>query len=667
MTGAAETAEAAIAKAYTERARAEAELAERAGKRASQIGYLRLLVFVALLLALLWLVTTPAHNRLLAAVASLAAIGVFTMLVRAHGRARTARWRHESARDYHELGARRVLRDWDALPPAPSPSRSGEPDVSPAHPYATDLDIVGHASLIQLLDVTSRAPGRNTLLGWLLERAPSAAEIRERQEAARELAARDREREELGILARMSAGVGPRTLERFVEWCETPAWLVERKGATLLWTARLLTLATTVGLLLQIGGVITRPLWALTASLGIFLLVAARSSVSRAVRLAEVPSATLRHHAAMFQLMRNTEWESARLRHIRSSLESGGRDGGEGDADAARQFARLERIVAFAEVRHSSMLHLLLQWLFVWDIHVAAALEVWRRDAGVHVRHWLASLGEAESLAALGTLSHDNPSWTFPVITGGVRNAGEENVVRKGRGVVEETGEPDKGEGVPVVEATALGHPLLAERVRVSNDVSVGPPGSFLLVTGSNMSGKSTLLRAIGANVVLALAGAPVCAARFRTPLLSVHTSIRIQDSLERGISLFMAELHRLKAIVDAAQGAPPDVRVLFLLDEILHGTNTAERQIAARIVIGRLIRAGAIGAVTTHDLSLAAGGELVSAGRPVHFSEQFDRSGGRTAMTFDYQLRPGLATSANALALLELVGLGAEDSTVSS
>jgi DNA mismatch repair ATPase MutS len=173
------------------------------------------------------------------------------------------------------------------------------------------------------------------------------------------------------------------------------------------------------------------------------------------------------------------------------------------------------------------------------------------------------------------------------------------------------------------------------------------------------MSGKSTLLRAIGANVVLALAGAPVCATRFRTPLVDVRTSIRIQDSLERGISLFMAELQRLRAVVDTARSPNEGRRVLYLLDEMLHGTNTAERQIAARIVIGHLLHAGAIGAVTTHDLSLASTGELESAARPVHFSEQFERADGRTVMTFDYRLRPGLATSANALALLELVGLG--------
>jgi DNA mismatch repair ATPase MutS len=267
---------------------------------------------------------------------------------------------------------------------------------------------------------------------------------------------------------------------------------------------------------------------------------------------------------------------------------------------------------------------------------VAAALERWRRDAGVHVRGWLEALGEAESLAALGTLAHDNPEWCFPVIA-------------------ESSDAHDA-----VVEGEAVGHPLLPDGARVSNDVTLGPPGSFLLITGSNMSGKSTLLRAVGTNVVLALAGAPVCAARFRTPLVDVRTSIRIQDSLERGISLFMAELQRLRAIVDAARSAPEGRRVLYLLDEMLHGTNTAERQIAARIVIGHLLRAGAIGAVTTHDLSLASGGGLETAARPVHFSEQFERSDGQTVMTFDYRLRPGLATSANALALLDLVGLGA-------
>jgi DNA mismatch repair ATPase MutS len=326
----------------------------------------------------------------------------------------------------------------------------------------------------------------------------------------------------------------------------------------------------------------------------------------------------------MLRLLADAPFASSRLTRIRARLQAGG--------GAPRQLARLERIAAWAEVRYSPMLHGALQWLFLWDIQVAASLERWRRAAGAHVRDWLAQLGEAEALAALATLAHDNPTWTFPEIVQG---------------------------GAPLVEGSAVGHPLIPATARVTNEVSVGPPGSFLLVTGSNMSGKSTLLRAIGANVVLAQAGAPVCAARFRLPLLAVYTSVRVQDSLEEGISLFMAELRRLKLIVDAARAAPQDRPVLYLLDEILHGTNSAERRVAARTVIGHLIDAGAIGVVTTHDLALASEGELALAARPVQFTEHVDRSASGMAMRFDYRLRPGLATSANALALLELVGLG--------
>jgi Mismatch repair ATPase (MutS family) len=612
---------------YRKRALDAGALADAAEHRANRIGYLRLLVFLGLLLALLWLVTAAPGARLLATLTSVVAVAAFSLLVKAHRRAREASARHHAAREYHTFGQHRVARDWEALPEPPS--AASEAELAAVHPYATDLDVAGRVSLIQLLDVTSRAPGRSTLLGWLLESAPSAGEIRERQTAARELAARDELREELGVLARMSRSVGPRTLERFAEWCESGPWLLERP--VILWAGRIITAITVVALLLQLAGVLTWPLWAATATLGLFLIFGARAGLARAVKVGGVPSEQLRHHAAMLRLILDSRWESPRMERLRDTLRLSGHD-------AAGELARLERIVAFAEVRHSPMLHLALQWLFVWDVHVAAALEHWRRDAGVHVRGWLEALGEAESLAALGTLAHDNPEWCFPAITEGADDADA------------------------VVEGEGVGHPLLPDGARVSNDVALGPPGSFLLITGSNMSGKSTLLRAVGANVVLALAGAPVCAARFRTPPLDVRTSIRIQDSLERGISLFMAELQRLRAIVDAARAGRAGRRVLYLLDEMLHGTNTAERQIAARIVIGHLLRAGAIGAVTTHDLSLAAGGGLESAARPVHFSEQFDRSDGRTAMTFDYRLRPGLATSANALALLELVGLGASE-----
>jgi len=211
------------------------------------------------------------------------------------------------------------------------------------------------------------------------------------------------------------------------------------------------------------------------------------------------------------------------------------------------------------------------------------------------------------------------------------------------------------------LRARGLGHPLIPADRRVANDVTVGPPGSFLLVTGSNMSGKSTLLRALGVNVVLAQAGAPVCAAALEMPPVSVCTSMRVQDSLEEGVSYFMAALQRLKLVVSAAEAAgPADPLLLYLLDEVLQGTNTAERQVAVRRILRHLLRLRTIGAVTTHDLELAACEELATSSEAVHFTEGVEHEDGAARLTFDYRLRPGVATSRNALKLLKMVGLDA-------
>jgi DNA mismatch repair ATPase MutS len=220
--------------------------------------------------------------------------------------------------------------------------------------------------------------------------------------------------------------------------------------------------------------------------------------------------------------------------------------------------------------------------------------------------------------------------------------------------------EPSSG----MLKAAALGHPLIPDDRRKVNDVEVGPAGTILLITGSNMSGKSTLLRAIGLNAVLAQAGAPACAAAFEMPPADLHSSIRVQDSLELGLSYFMAALARLKQIVDAAlrpgsghldQDPTPARVLLYLLDEVLQGTNSVERGIAVRAVVRHLLDARAIGVMTTHDLALADEEPLKSAARLAHFTEQVHADG---SMTFDYRLRPGLATSTNALRLMQLIGI---------
>ncbi|MGH8639175.1 MAG: MutS family DNA mismatch repair protein, partial [Burkholderiales bacterium] len=295
---------------------------------------------------------------------------------------------------------------------------------------------------------------------------------------------------------------------------------------------------------------------------------------------------------------------------------------------------RLNRILGLAELRASAgIFHFVVQAMTLWDFHVFFALERWRSHVGPRVRDWMAAVGELDALSAFAQIKADNPEWDMPDV------AGDRNVF----------------------EARNLGHPLIPDDRRVGNDVAVGPPGTLLLITGSNMSGKSTLLRAIGLNTVLAHAGAPACASSLRLPPVDLETSIRVQDSLEHGLSYFMAALARLKGVVDRAHREPAvgDGRtVMYLLDEILQGTNTAERSIAVRGIARHLLKAGAIGVMTTHDLGVAEEEPMKSAARLAHFTEIVDAHGG---MTFDYRLRPGLATSRNALRLMHLIGLELE------
>jgi DNA mismatch repair ATPase MutS len=296
----------------------------------------------------------------------------------------------------------------------------------------------------------------------------------------------------------------------------------------------------------------------------------------------------------------------------------------------------LARIVDTANARRSSLAHFPLVTLFVWDVHVLHAMEKWYAVHANAALGWVRTVGELEVLAALGGLRYDHPGWSFPEFHG------------------------DASSGI---HARAMGHPLLRPEKCVRNDVEVPPPGQLLLVTGSNMAGKTTLLRSIGLNQVLALMGGPVTATELWTRPLLPWCTMRVRDSIEGGVSYFLAELQSLKRVVDAARAGP----VLYLLDELLQGTNSAERRTAARIILGNLVRTGAVGAVTTHDLRLAASPELEQRSVNVHFREDVIETNGTRTLAFDYQLRPGPATSRNALLLLEIVGLEAEGDELES
>jgi hypothetical protein len=490
--------------------------------------------------------------------------------------------------------------------------------------YADDLDVLGHASLLHLLGSASTPAGQATLRRWLL--TPAAPEVaRERQAAVAELAPEVDFRDELAVNGRYVAA-SQNTYEQFLRWAESEQWLSARPW--MIWLSRILP-ALTVGLLVaQLAGLVGFPYWLLGIVANLLVTRLTGKQVEGILTQVSDRQRVFGPYGVLFALVTGRPFTAPALCHLQARLTSS-------SLRADAEMRSLGRIVDFAHVRRS-MLGPVIQVFLLWNLHSLWLLEGWQRRAGKQAREWLVALGELEALAALATLSYDHPDWAFPELV---------------------------EDGERVLSARALGHPLLPEGICVRNDVAIGPPGMFLLVTGSNMSGKSTLLRAVGLNVVLAQAGGPACAASLRLPPVALATSIRVRDSLEEGVSYFMAELRRLKAVVDEAGRVRDEGErtLLFLLDEILHGTNTGERQIAARRVIRHLLALGATGAVSTHDLTLADAPQLAAISTPVHFTEQFTRGADGPAMRFDYTLRPGIATSTNALKLMEIVGLPAE------
>ena len=602
---------------YEARAASHAARRDAETRTSIRISRLRLLTFIpGAALVVLALVRDVALLPLVLGVLLLLA---FAVLVVWHARvdARAAWYDALYMVNQHSLA--RLARAWDLLPPAEAP---GAIDELERHPYAIDLDLFGRASLMQWLGRGGIASGTTTLHRWLLHPAP-APEVVARQQAVVELASALDWREQLAAHGRLVADVRTPELERFLGWAESRGSFSATALLALRAAALTITAAIWILILLHALGVVDTAFWLIPVVLGMVLSFATAVQVHGEFNRAGAGQHALSRYADLFTHATAAPAQSAALRDIQSRLAASG-------APAPATMRALNHILGFASLRSGAgIFHFLIQALTLWDFHVFFALDGWRRRTGGAVRGWMAAVGELDALSAFAQARADNPEWCLPEIATGR----DERTLVAGR----------------------LGHPLLHQERRVDNDVEVGPPGTLLLITGSNMSGKSTLLRSIGLNVVLAQAGAPVCAASLRLPPTDLETSIRVHDSLEHGLSYFMAALARLKGVVDRSQHAREGRTVMYLLDEVLQGTNTAERSVAVRGVARHLLRSGAIGVMTTHDLGLAGEEPFKSSARLVHFSDTVDEHGG---MSFDYRLRPGLATSRNALRLMHLIGI---------
>lgn len=552
------------------------------------------------------------------------AIGGFFAAMAYHDHVRDQRLRSFLLRRINEQAVARLCRVWKNLPET-------RVEVPPKHQsLAADLDLFGHASLFHLLCSANTPQGIRVLRDWLLEPAPTD-EIRRRQLALAELAPHLELRQTLILEGRLLVDRG-RTAERFAEWVEGGPWLAARPW--LRWLCRTTAASAFLIPLLACCGVLPVELGAVAffavLLVNVSIIALCGGKVHGIFTILSLRHGEVSRYLRMFELMYSMPRSCTELDAVqREATDLGG--------GVLLRMRQLNRIAALMRLRHEPFflltVYLPLQLMFLYDFHVLNLLEAWQVKYGGWVRRWFLALGKFEALASLSTLVHDHPHWTMPQVDASADR----------------------------LQARQLGHPLLPSETCVANDVEVGPTDSFLLVTGSNMSGKSTLLRAIGVNAVLAQAGAPVCARQLTMPPVALATSMRIHDSLEDGVSFYMAELLRLKEVVDAARnGESQDHRMLlYLLDEILLGTNSKERHVAVVCVLRHLLECGAIGAISTHDLELAAAEPLAGVCRCVHFRETLHDRDAERPMTFDYLLRPGIATTSNALRLLEIVGLG--------
>jgi hypothetical protein len=558
-------------------------------------------------------------------VAALVPAIAFAALVVFHERLVRRRRVAEAGAAFYERGLARLEDRWAGL---------GDPGTDlreEHHPYADDLDLFGRGSLFELVSLAVTHAGRLRLGSWLEEPCGDASEIRSRQAAVFELRENLALREDLSIAAQTNA----REMEsgKLDAWAALPPVTItplERMAMFVLpvatWFLIFVSLPALIARLvgwthpeaeLKLGVLAGIPAWPMAIAIVVTVMMARRlaprvEGIVSAVERAEPALALLGN---VVQRIERESFTAPRLAALHATLR--GKEG-----EASREIERLRRLVALLEARRNQFFAPF-ALLLLWTPHLAMAIERWRTQSGAHITEWIEAVGEIEALSSLASFALEHPSFTVP------------EIVERG----------------PLFDAVSLGHPLIPAARRIANDIRLDDELRLLVISGSNMSGKSTMMRSVGIAAVLAMAGAPVCAKSLRIAPTAVGACISIHDSLQENASRFYAEILRIRQVIELSRRGA----LLFLLDEILAGTNSQDRRIGAEAIVRGLVERGAIGTISTHDLALA---EIAQALAPraanVHFEDRIDE--GR--VVFDYRMRPGVVTRSNALALMRSVGI---------
>jgi len=500
----------------------------------------------------------------------------------------------------------RVQLAWTQIPFKPT-------DAFPTHVYAQDLDITGPHSLLHLLDTTVSDQGRTRLTSWFLTQPPDALVWESRQALVKELCRRSIFRDRLVLEAQL-AGEQEINGRRLAAVLEHPVGFPGLTRVLIIQTALAVgTIALGLGALLNwLPGY-----WLLT--FGAYALIYLMTDQGEEL----LEHAVGLHHEMerLSRVLRYVERHARRPGSIMAHACAPLLESGRAPSSYARHIARIFHGIS---VKAHPLVHLMLNALCPWDLFFAFRLRQFQERVKTRLPIWLDRLAEIEAASALAAFAHLHPdyAWPTPTATVGVQSRG-------------------------------MGHPLIPPSTRVTNDLALHGLGTIHLITGSNMSGKSTFLRTVGINVCLAQAGAPVCASSFAWSWSRPACCIRINDSLDAGLSYFYAEVKRLKTILHATsdRASPP---VLYLIDEIFKGTNNRERLIGSRAYITALAAGNGYGMVSTHDLELTDLDNEVASVVNAHFQETVNNG----ALAFDYRLRPGSCPTTNALRIMDLEGL---------
>jgi len=491
----------------------------------------------------------------------------------------------------------------------------GEVFQDPDHAYSSDLDFFGERSVFHYLNRAATGMGSRGLADWLinLPSVKDTAQIKERQKAVNELSNKIDLRQHVQAHGKIVEDSLER-LDAITDLIQEPVYILPKKGLILFFHVMPLVTLGVIGLI--IAGL---PWPFILLPLAVQILINRRTckNLVRIYLMAMKNTRILRNYAQIIGEIEKAAYSSDILTEIRDSLYSN-------DKPASSSIHKLSSLVGYLELRRNPFFHPLLNTLFFWDLHWTYRLEKWKHRIAPQVPEWFAAIGRFEALSSLANLSFNNPSWTMPEIIHADFS----------------------------FKAKNLGHPLIPDDHRVGNDIEMDGKGKIWIITGPNMSGKSTLLKTVGVNMVLALAGSPVCAEACALSPLKLYTNLKVSDSLDKSLSLFYAELQRLKMVID---GVAEHEKVFFLLDEMLKGTNALDRQAGAIALLKQLAASEANGFVATHDLELTKLEE--------NFPEKianyhFDGYIEEDKLLFDYKLKSGKCESFNALILMRKMGI---------